>query len=292
MGPWARLVDNISSKLAFFPPAPPTYEVREHQDGTGELYIQPTLPFLLKVVDCDVLKIRTKALKGGGGDEEIVAVRVPYRPPGGVHRGRILTILYSHGNAVDLGQILPFFKEIAGRLGCNILGYDYSGYGCSSGQPTVRNTLADVAACLDLLKEKYNTPAEDVVLYGQSVGSGPTVYLAAHTPELAGAVLHAPLLSGMRVLNPNLKWWPGWADVYQNYQLMPKVKAPVLVMHGMQDEVIDVSHGKTLHSLAQNSVDPLWPPYSNHQNLEACPDYFPTLKKFIEKIMSSKNGSY
>ena len=57
------------------------------------------------------------------------------------------------------------------------------------------------------------------------------VHLGAQTPDLAGIVLHAPLLSGMRVLNPSLKWWPGWADVYQNYQLMPKVQAPVLVMH-------------------------------------------------------------
>ena len=57
------------------------------------------------------------------------------------------------------------------------------------------------------------------------------VYLAAQTQDLAGVVLHAPLLSGIRVLNPSLKWWPGWADVYQNYQLMPKVEAPVLVMH-------------------------------------------------------------
>ena len=40
-GPWGRLVDSISSKLAFFPPQPATYEVRTHNDGTGEDYIQP-----------------------------------------------------------------------------------------------------------------------------------------------------------------------------------------------------------------------------------------------------------
>jgi len=40
-GPWGKLVDGIASKLAFFPPTPPSYTVEEHQDGTGELYIQP-----------------------------------------------------------------------------------------------------------------------------------------------------------------------------------------------------------------------------------------------------------
>jgi hypothetical protein len=40
-GPWGKVVDNIASKLAFFPPTPPSYVVEEHKDGTGELYIQP-----------------------------------------------------------------------------------------------------------------------------------------------------------------------------------------------------------------------------------------------------------
>lgn len=40
-GPWGKLVENISGKLAFFPPRPSTYRVEEHKDGTGELYIQP-----------------------------------------------------------------------------------------------------------------------------------------------------------------------------------------------------------------------------------------------------------
>ena len=40
MNPWTKFVQNISAKLAFFPPSP-TYEVLTHNDGTGQLYIQP-----------------------------------------------------------------------------------------------------------------------------------------------------------------------------------------------------------------------------------------------------------
>lgn len=58
-------------------------------------------------------------------------------------------------------------------------------------------------------------------------------------------------------------------------------------MQGLQDEVIDVTHGKTLYKLAKNPVKPFWPPYSNHQNLETCPEYFPTLKKFIADVHSN-----
>jgi hypothetical protein len=49
--------------------------------------------------------------------------------------------------------------------------------------------------------------------------------------DLAGVVLHSPILSGVRVLKPHLKWWPSWADVYPNHLLAPKIRAPVLVMH-------------------------------------------------------------
>eukprot|EP00210_Caulerpa_lentillifera_P007568 g7228.t1 len=285
MGLWGHVVDSISSKLAFFPPTPPSYEIKEHDDNTGDLYISPTVSYLSKVVDCDVFWVDYKQKnKQIATENRVIAARVPYRHPGALRR-RTLTILYSHGNAVDLGQSMPFLKELSQRLGCHVVSYDYSGYGCSSGSPQVRSTLTDIEAVLQELKNRHETESSEVILYGQSVGSGPTIHLAAQTLEFAGVILHAPLLSGMRVLNSNWKWWPAWADVYPNYRLMPKVKAPALVMHGMRDEVIDISHGKTLHKLAPNAVEGFWPAQANHQNLEASPEFFTVLRKFIAHVM-------
>jgi hypothetical protein len=56
-------------------------------------------------------------------------------------------------------------------------------------------------------------------------------FLGAQESEVAGVVLHSPLLSGIRVLSPGLKWWPAFADVYPNHLLVPKINAPTLVMH-------------------------------------------------------------
>jgi pimeloyl-ACP methyl ester carboxylesterase len=50
-------------------------------------------------------------------------------------------------------------------------------------------------------------------------------------------VLHSPLLSGVRVFNPNLRWWPSWADIFPNHLLVKKIDVPLLVMHGTADEV-------------------------------------------------------
>ena len=59
-------------------------------------------------------------------------------------------------------------REIARELDVNLLGYDYSGYGCSSGQPSVLNALADIEACYDWLRSRGQQP-QDIVAYGQSV---------------------------------------------------------------------------------------------------------------------------
>ena len=64
------------------------------------------------------------------------------------------------------------------------------------------HTYADIEAVYECVKEKYGAQEEDIILYGQSVGSGPTVDLASRLPNLRGVVLHSPLFSGLRVLYP------------------------------------------------------------------------------------------
>lgn len=80
-------------------------------------------------------------------------------------------------------------------------------------QPTEYHTYADIEAVYECLKEKYGAGEEDIILYGQSVGSGPTVDLASHLPNLRGVVLHSPLLSGIRVLYPVKHTY--WFDMYK-----------------------------------------------------------------------------
>lgn len=54
---------------------------------------------------------------------------------------------------------------------------------------------------------------EDVILYGQSVGSGPTLELATRLSQLRAVILHSPILSGLRVMYPVKKTF--WFDIYK-----------------------------------------------------------------------------
>jgi pimeloyl-ACP methyl ester carboxylesterase len=91
--------------------------------------------------------------------------------------------------------------------------YDYSGYGQSSGKPSEHNTYADIEAAYKCLIENFGAKEEEIILYGQSVGSGPTVDLASRLHRLRAVVLHSPILSGLRVMYPVKRTY--WFDIYK-----------------------------------------------------------------------------
>ncbi|KAE8036878.1 hypothetical protein FH972_009511 [Carpinus fangiana] len=263
------VTSSMAAKFAFFPPNPPSYKLIT-DDATGLLLLDP-FPHRENV---EVLRLPTRR------GTEIVAVYVRYPMA-------TSTILYSHGNAADIGQMYELFVELSVHLRLNLMGYDYSGYGQSSGKPSEQNTYADIEAAYKCLEENYGAKQEDIILYGQSVGSGPTLDLAVRLPRLRAVVLHSPILSGLRVMYPVKRSY--WFDIYKNIDKIPLVKSPVLVIHGTADEVVDCSHGKQLWQLCQEKYEPLWLKGGNHCNLELYPEYIRHLKKFLSTVEKSRS---
>lgn len=66
-------------------------------------------------------------------------------------------------------------RELGRLLRVNVMGYDYTGYGVCKGQPSIAATCCDIRAVLQSLEVDHGVKRHTVVLYGQSVGSGPTV---------------------------------------------------------------------------------------------------------------------
>lgn len=288
MGFWRQFVDGTASKLAFFPPQPPTYKLQQHTDGGREYYIQPKDPGMPKVLAAEVVKLQTKPYKGLGGGSEIVAAFLAYK------KARP-TLLFSHGNAVDLGIMLPFLKHLAYQLSVNLLAYDYSGYGESTGEPSPSGCYSDIQACWDYLTQERGFKPEEIVLYGQSVGSGPTGHLAARQPKLKGCVFHSGIVSGVRCLKPTWKSWPSWLDVFPNHTNAPRIEACTLVMHGEIDDVVPFSHGQQLHKLLKHPFPPLFSPTADHQNLEDDPQFMPKLNDFMQHLFGadySRNSKF
>ncbi len=115
------------------------------------------------------------------------------------------TIIYSHGNATDIGAMYFMQVVMAKGLQCNVIMYDYSGYGESGGVPLESNTYNDIEMVYDyaLSNVVQNGEEKHTVIYGQSVGSGPSCYICSKRPGVGGLILHSPFMSGMRVLTPS-----------------------------------------------------------------------------------------
>uniref|UniRef100_A0A158R4R7 palmitoyl-protein hydrolase n=1 Tax=Syphacia muris TaxID=451379 RepID=A0A158R4R7_9BILA len=205
-------------------------------------------------------------------------------------RDAYFTLLFSHENAVDLGQMCSFYYLLGARLGCNVFSYDYSGYGCSNGKPSEKNLYADIAAALNALKTRYHIPSERIILYGQSIGTVASVDLASVEDSIAALVLHSPLMSGMRVACPGTqRTW--CCDAFPSIEKIPRVKCPTLVIHGTDDEVIDFSHGLTIYERCPSSVEPLWVNGAGHNDVELHPAYLNRLVTFIQtEAMANKNA--
>lgn len=125
-----------------------------------------------------------------------------YRVPMERQQPQTKTIIISHGNATDIGAMFPIQVVLAHSLDCNIVSYDYSGYGESGGVPDEHATYRDMSAVYDYVVENIASGNEsNVILYGQSVGSGPCCHLASNKENHPGGmILHSPFTSGMRVL--------------------------------------------------------------------------------------------
>eukprot|EP01012_Entosiphon_sulcatum_P012470 TRINITY_DN1781_c0_g1_i1.p1 TRINITY_DN1781_c0_g1~~TRINITY_DN1781_c0_g1_i1.p1 ORF type:complete len:278 (+),score=39.43 TRINITY_DN1781_c0_g1_i1:127-960(+) len=113
------------------------------------------------------------------------AVLLECRPGGGSTESPY-TVLVSHGNAEDLGQMMPMLRVIRDYCHVNVMAYDYEGYGLHKGCPSEEKTYRDVSAAFNFLTQQRKFPADRIILFGRSLGTGPTVHLASRLFSGAG----------------------------------------------------------------------------------------------------------
>ena len=162
------------------------------------------------------------------------------------------TLLYFHGNAANAANRAPKIAKMI-ESGFTVLYLNNRGYGGSVGNPTEENNVADAIAAYDELR-RLGVPADRIVAYGESLGSGQAVRLAAKRP-VAGVVLEAPLTSTADVARPVYFWLPLSVLITDQYNVerdIVVVTAPLLILHGEQDEVIPADMGRRVYRAAND----------------------------------------
>lgn len=216
----------------------------------------------------DIIKLTTR------NNTQISAVYLP-------DPNAIYTVLYSHGNGSDLGTSRPVLETIQ-RIGFSVFAYDYQGYGTSQGTPSELNTYQDIDAAYAYLTTVLSIPANRIILYGFSVGSGPSIDLAVRQP-VAGMILEGVFTSAFRVVTyfPILLF-----DRFNNISKIKSINYPLLFIHGTADRIIPYHQGKTLYEHANQPKQFLTIPGADHNNLIAIAGtrYEQALRDFAQKI--------
>jgi fermentation-respiration switch protein FrsA (DUF1100 family) len=163
-------------------------------------------------------------------------------PPG----PRAPLLVYFHGNAgsiADRGEkVRPFLDA-----GFGVMLAGYRGYGGNPGRPSERGLVLDGHAALDHAAAAGFAP-DRTVLYGESLGSGVAVALAAERP-LGALVLEAPFTSIVDVAAAAYPWLPvrlAMIDRFDSLSRIRSVSAPKLVVHGERDRTVPVRLGRRL----------------------------------------------
>lgn len=191
------------------------------------------------------------------------------------------TLLYSHGNAEDLGTVRHRLSEYL-EAGFSIFAYDYPGYGTSEGHPNENSVYQCIFAAYNYLINNLSIPPNKIIAYGFSIGCGPTLELATKKP-VAAIILQSPFLSAFRVVT-RIKIFP-W-DIFDNYKKIAYIKAPILIYHGTADEIIPPYHGKTLWEKAPEPKTYLEISKADHNHFLqlAGKEYWDALKKFMDSL--------
>ncbi len=178
------------------------------------------------------------------------------------------TVVHFHGNAELADDNLKIAHELE-KKGFDVLLVEYRGYGRSKGtKPTEEGLYLDATAVLDAL-EARGTKRDQVVLWGQSLGTGVAAEMA-YRGRGARVVLVAPLASTLdlakHVVPPILPLDWVMVDRFDTLRKAPEITAPTLVVHGTADDVIPLEHGqKIAKALPHGTL--LEVPEGTHTNL-------------------------
>jgi len=165
-------------------------------------------------------------------------------------RGAKPVILYFHGNGGALQHRAGRFRKLIDD-GIGLVALEYRGYGGSDGSPSEAGLDADAHAAYAFAAGRY--PAQRLVLWGESLGSGVAVSLAAEKP-VGRVILEAPFTSAAAVAATHYWYMPVWLlmkDQFRSDTRIEKVTAPVLILHGVHDQVVPFTMGEQVFELTK-----------------------------------------
>ena len=191
------------------------------------------------------------------------------------------TIIYFHGNAGTLDNRihkLNHFKDME----VNFLIIAWRGFSGNQGSPSEKGLYIDGRSAVNWVL-KQGVIEEDIILYGESLGTGIATELAQHR-NFAGVILETPFTS---MINAAKEFYPYipvnllLKDRFENFKKIKNINSPVLIMHGEKDTIVPFTMGRKMYQLANEPKYSYFTKHDDHMMVYNEP-MIKTLKNFIK----------
>jgi len=165
------------------------------------------------------------------------------------HSNPRASLIFFHGNGGNISHRLEKIR-IFNELGLNIFIFDYRGYGASSGKPGEMATYMDGEAAYRYITEEKGIPADNLILYGESLGAAVASWTAQKHPH--GALI---IDSGFTSIPDIGRHYYPFLPVniisrirYPTLQHLEDIHGPLLIIHSTEDEIILFEFGLKLYN--------------------------------------------
>ena len=202
------------------------------------------------------------------------------------NEGALHTVVYFHGNGGNI-SILAGQMYVFQTLGVNALIFDYRGFGESSGKIKREFDLyEDGKSAIKFLEGQKHIPLENMIFWGQSLGTGVATELAQNQ-NIAALILDFPFLSLPSVAQMHYPFLPMkflMRYKFDNAQKIKNVHAPVMMFFTKEDEIIASTQAPELFALANNPKELVELTGTHNRAIPETTDkYVQSLHKFFEK---------
>jgi len=153
--------------------------------------------------------------------------------------------VYFHGNARTHARRAPRYRLLT-EHGAGLVAFHYRGYGGSGGAPSEEALHRDAQTIYDDVRRRY--PGHDIILFGESLGTGVATHLASRRPASA-LILDSPFSSVLNLASDSYPWLPVGLLLRHHFRsdlAIRSVRMPVLILHGERDRLIPVKEAERL----------------------------------------------
>lgn len=199
----------------------------------------------------------------------------------------IATLVIAHGNAGNISHRIDIIYTLQ-KIGFNVMMFDYRGYGRSEGSPDEEGIYKDGRAAFDYALKLPEVNPQRVIFWGTSLGGAVAVDVAMHR-KVCALILESTFTSAKDMAKIHYPFLPTrfiMRSEFNSKDKLPKIKVPLLMIHGKEDEIVPIVLGKELFAAANEPKEFYEINKAGHNDtyLIGGKEYFIRIRNFIDKL--------